>query len=82
MKNKLTILLATVLLTSCNYQPIDLTYSYKKVHIYNTNQCYEISGWKDYSDGEQLQVDIVGKGKVLLSANNCMLINDKCPICD
>ena len=76
------ILLATLLLlTGCNYQAVDFNYYYTKVHLYQTNKCYNIESWRDY-EGEQLQVNIEGKGKILISANSCFLVVDKCPICN
>lgn len=76
-----TILLTTLLLTGCNYQAMDFNLKYNLVHIYETDKCYKILSWRDY-DGEQLQVDVVGYGKILISSYNCMLIVDKCPICE
>ena len=76
------LLVFTLTLTGCNKQLIDWNYSYKKVHIYETNTCYDISSWTDYEDGEQLQVHIKGKGKILISSTSCFLVEDKCPICD
>ena len=76
------LLVFTLTLTGCNKQLIDLNYSYKKVHIYETNTCYDISSWRDYEEGEQLQVHIKGKGKILISSMSCFLVDDKCPICD
>lgn len=75
------LLVFTLTLTGCNKQLIDWNYSYKKVHLYETNTCYEIESWKDY-DGEQLQVHIKDKGKILISSMSCFLVDDKCPICD
>ena len=75
------LLVFSLSLTSCNKQLIDWNYSYKKVHLYETGTCYEIESWKDY-DGEQLQVHIKGKGKILISSMSCLLVDDKCPICD
>lgn len=77
---KKILLLTLMLLTGCNYQVVDLNLKYTKVHIYSENKCYKISSWKDY-DGEQLQVDIEGYGKILLSSYNCALIADDCPFC-
>lgn len=78
-----TMLLGIVLisLTGCNKQIIDLDYKFNKAHIYETNKCYEIDSWKDY-DGEQLQIDIKGYGKIVISNVDCFLVKDKCPICD
>ena len=76
------LLVFTLTLTGCNKQLIDWNYSYKKVHLYETGTCYEISSWRDYENGEQLQVHIKGKGKILISSMSCFLVEDKCPICD
>lgn len=81
---KLLIALCSVMvfaLSSCNYQVVDIDLKFTKVHIFEAHKCYEIESWRDYEDGEQIQVDIKGYGKVLLSANTAMLIKDKCPIC-
>lgn len=78
----LTILaVATLALTGCNKQIIDLNYKFKKVHVFETQQCYEISSWKDY-DGDQIQVGIKGYGKVLFHSNQIALIENNCPFCD
>lgn len=76
------LLVSSLALTGCNKQLVDLNYKYSKVHIYETDTCYEISSWTDYEDGEQLQVHIKGKGKILISSTSCFLVEDKCPICD
>lgn len=76
------LLVSSLTLTGCNKQLVDLNYRYSKVHIYETDTCYEISSWTDYEDGEQLQVHIKGKGKILISSTSCFLVEDKCPICD
>jgi hypothetical protein len=76
------LLVSSLALTGCNKQLVDLNYRYTKVHIYETNTCYDISSWTDYEDGEQLQVHIKGKGKILISSTSCFLVEDKCPICD
>lgn len=84
MKKLLLALLLTLslTLTGCNKQIFDFDYSFKKVHLYETDCCYEINSWKDYEGGEQLQLDIKGKGKILVSSVSCFLVEDKCPICD
>ena len=74
--------LLCLVLCSCNYQYLEFNYSYKKAHLYENNKCYEISSWRDYEDGEQIQLDIKDYGIILTSAYNCLLIADKCPICD
>jgi hypothetical protein len=76
------LLVFTLTLTGCNKQIFDFDNSFKKVHLYETDCCYEINSWRDYEDGEQLQLDIKGKGKILISSMSCFLVDDKCPICD
>lgn len=69
----------------CNKQIVDLDYKYTKIHTTfdgENYQCYKINSWTDYENGEQLQVDIDGYGKVLISSYNSILIKDKCPYCD
>ena len=79
----LTILaVATLVLTGCNKQIVDLNYKFKKVHVFETQQCYEINSWTDYEDGDQIQVGIKGYGKVLFHSNQIALIENKCPFCD
>ena len=78
----LLLVLTLIGLTGCNKQIFDFNNSFKKVHLYETNCCYEINSWRDYENGEQLQVHITGKGKILISSTSCFLVEDKCPICD
>lgn len=76
------LLVSSLALTGCNKQLVDLNYRYNKIHLYETDTCYAISSWTDYENGEQLQVHITGKGKILISSTDCFLVEDKCPICD
>lgn len=82
IKKILFILLSLIVLTGCQYQWVDIDLNYTKVHIYKTNKCYEINTWRDYENGEQLQVEIKGKGKILISSYSCFLVKNDCPICD
>ena len=82
IKKILALALTTIMLTSCNKKVFDFNYEYSKVHLYETGCCYEINNWRDYQDGEQIQVDIKGYGIVLTSSISCFLVKDKCPICD
>ena len=78
---KIKLLLISLLLTGCNKQLIDMDYKYNMVHIYETNQCYELDSWKDY-EGEQLQLNLKDYGKTLISSTDCLLVKDTCPICE
>ena len=72
------ILLLTVsLLTGCNKQMVDLTYSYEYAIIGLPNgETVEgkVSSWTDYEDGDQLQVKIDGK-TYLVHSSNVVLIS-------
>lgn len=74
--------IAALSLTGCNKQVLDLNYKYKKVHNFDTHRCYEINSWRDYEDGDQIQVEIKGYDKVLFYANQIALIEDRCPFCE
>ena len=83
--NRLALALLSIValsLTGCNKQVLDLNYKYKKVHNFDTHRCYEINSWRDYEDGDQIQVEIKGYGKVLFYANQIALIEDRCPFCE
>lgn len=81
IKKKLTILLSVlgisaVLLTGCNKQMIDVTYAYDKAIISLPNgEIIEgkVESWKDYEDGDQIQVKISGK-QYLVHSSNIVLI--------
>ena len=88
MKNKFFPLLTSLFtaamaltISACNYQVIDLKYSFKKVHVFETAQCYNINSWKDY-EGDQIQVDIKEYGTCLFHSNQVVLIENKCPFCE
>lgn len=63
--------------TGCNKQIFDLDYTFKKAVCNYDGDKFElnIDKWKDYEDGEQIQVKSGGK-TYLLSANKCYLIGD------
>lgn len=80
MKNKIILGLIGIaslgLLTGCNKEIFDTTYSYDKAVCNYGGYKFElkIDKWTDY-DGEQLQIKSGGK-TYLLSANNCYLIDE------
>ena len=66
-------------LSSCNYQAIDLHYNYNYAIIQLPNgEIVEgkVDSWRDYEDGEQLQVTIDGV-TYLCSSYNCVLLEHK-----
>ena len=60
----------------CNYKVVDLTYSYNYAYIELQNgEVIEgkVENWRDYEDGEQLQVQIDGV-IYLTNSYNCTLV--------
>lgn len=74
-KKLIAILLAIMLivaLTGCNKQLVDLTYAYDRAIIYLPNGEVvdgKISSWRDFEDGDQIQVKIDGKTYLVHSSN-------------
>lgn len=84
MKKGITLLLVIIavlsgcLLSGCNKQMVDLTYSYEHAIIALPNgEIVEgrVSSWTDFEDGDQLQVRIDGK-TYLVHSSNVVLISD------
>ena len=83
MKKMIVLLLAVIaalafgLLSGCNKQIVDLTYSYEYAIIGLPNgETVEgkVSSWTDFEDGDQLQVKIDGK-TYLVHSSNVVLIS-------
>ena len=73
----LIITMAVLMLTGCNKQIVDITYSYNYAIIQLPNGDIvegKIQSWNDY-DGEQLQVKIDGV-IYLVSSYKCVLIKN------
>lgn len=84
MKKIIAVLLALVLilgamvLSGCNKQMVDLTYSYEYAIIGLPNGKTvegKVSSWTDFEDGDQIQVKIDGK-TYLVHSSNVVLISD------
>lgn len=65
MKRKLLIAICAsmVLATGCNRQIIDTTFNYNKAIVELPGEeviSGEVDSWKDYQDGDQIQVKIKG----------------------
>ena len=63
-------------MTACNYQMVDLTYHYNYAYISLPNgECVEgeVSSWKDFEDGDQIQVVIDGV-TYLTDTTRCVLL--------
>lgn len=83
---KKLLVLVTLLLTGCNIQTTNNTTQEVantktlKVHLFETNKCYEIESYNTYES--QVRARLVDYGEIYLSLYNCMIIKDKCPICE
>lgn len=71
-------IMAVGLLTGCNKQIIDVTYSYERAILSLPNgEIIEgkVESWRDYDDGDQIQVKIDGK-QYLVHSSNIVLISE------
>lgn len=70
--------LASIILSACNYQPVDLNYNfnYAVIRLQNGDVIQgKVESWRDYEDSEQIQVKINGV-LYLTNSYNCTLMND------
>lgn len=68
----LILLVMLIALTGCNKQLVDLTYAYDRAIVYLPNGEVvdgKISSWRDFDDGDQIQVKINGKTYLVHSSN-------------
>ena len=73
----ITILATVLVMSGCNKQMVDLTYSYEYAVIGLPNgEVVEgkVSSWTDFEDGDQIQVKIDGK-TYLVHSSNVVLIS-------
>ena len=79
----LCLLFFTFILVGCNYnyQMLDTNYKFDHVHIYETGKCYKIKTWRDFEDGDQLQVTLEDGTVLLLHSTDCALVHGDCVIC-
>ena len=69
--------LSALVLSGCNKQMLDLTYSYEYAIISLPNGDVvegKVSSWTDFEDGDQIQVKIAGK-TYLVHSSNVVLIS-------
>ena len=69
-------LLSLFALTSCNYNTLDFTYEFDYAYIKLPNGDVvegKITSWRDFEDGDQLQVTVNGT-TYLVHSNNCVLV--------
>ena len=71
-------LVLAVSLAACNRQLLDTTYSFERAIVYLPNgEVIEgkVTSWKDYEDGDQIQVKIDNK-TYLVHSSNIVLISE------
>ena len=69
-------IISLFLLTSCNYNTLDFTYEFDYAYIKLPNGDVvegKITSWRDFEDGDQLQVTVNGK-TYLVHSMNCVLV--------
>lgn len=79
MKKKLLLMLCVLpLLTACgNQQLIDTTYTFNKAMIKlqdGTVTTVDIQSWRDFEDGDQVQIKTTDGTTYLVHSSNCTLI--------
>lgn len=70
--------ITALLLTGCNYDVIDTTYSYNRAVIELPNGEIidgKVQSWRDYEDGDQLQVKIDGAVYLVHSSDAVLIAN-------
>ena len=73
-----TILVTVLVMSGCNKQMVDLTYSYERAILSLPNGDVvegKVTSWTDFEDGDQIQVKIGGK-TYLVHSSNVVLISD------
>ena len=73
-----TILVTVQVMSGCNKQMVDLTYSYERAILSLPNGDVvegKVTSWTDFEDGDQIQVRIEGK-TYLVHSSNIVLISD------
>lgn len=77
---KALLLIPLIILSGCdNYENTSI----KKIHIFNPNiRCLEITSCMFSGSSQIYIVDTKLYGKIIIHANNCLLIYDLCPFCD
>lgn len=64
--------MAVFVLAGCNMQVIDTTYLYNRAIVYLPNGSViegKVDSWRDYEDGDQIQVKINGTTYLVHSSN-------------
>ena len=68
-------------MVGCNYQFTDLNYNYTNAYVKIGEEWkdLEIKSWRDYDDGEQIQITLKDGTVMLVSSYYCILYKGKLP---
>lgn len=68
-----------IALTSCNKQLVDTTYSFDTAVMYVGGEwlTVDVDSWKDYEDGDQIQIKAKDGNVYLVHSTNVTLIKSK-----
>lgn len=84
-KNKKLLLPALLALTlslaSCNEQIFDLNYQFEKAHLISVEKCVDIKSWRNYDDGDMVQITLYDDTIMLGHSREIILIKGECPYC-
>ena len=70
------LIIGTGIFTACNYQMVDLTYNFDYAYIKLPNGDViegKVQAWRDYEDGDQLQVTINDVTYLTHASNVCLV---------
>ena len=82
---KKLLVLVALLLTGCSIQTTtnNEQQEYIKVHLFETNKCYEALDYSRYNhDSVRTVIELKDYGTIELLHYPCIIVHDKCPICD
>lgn len=76
---KIILVLSLFVLVGCNRQLIDLNYrfTYAKVIIGNEVEIHKIRSWKDFPEGDQIQITLENGTTILTHSTNVILYSEK-----
>lgn len=76
----ITILVCTLLtLVGCNYQMFDTNYKFDYAYISygdGTVEKVDVASWRDFEDGDQIQVTATDGSVYLVHSSNCVLVKE------
>lgn len=75
----LTVAALIFIMCSCNYQVVDLNYTFDYAIISygdGTTKKVEIKSWRDYEEGEQIQITAKDGTVYLVNSMNCVLVKE------